>query len=343
MANKINWDMVNGLLDSKDDITIAMAYGFPELINPLESIFAPNVELQPKWDIPRDVAICTAITGAMYSRASNPNHPVTVEQIRDEALECCEAGAANVHIHVRNDIELCVMDIDRLHQVIDPIRNKYPDVLVCGCAVPIMPGDLQVMKDILKEGLFDQTPVNTVASYLGDTLFCKPPHVMIKKAELCEKYDIKPQIAVYSDGDIDNVRRYLINTGVLSKPYYWILLPGLVGCSPMYSSLSMVDTLVGYVRRIREIDPDSKIMVASGGRASSHLTNLAMLLGLDVRVGKEDTIWKYPHSDELIVRNVDIYKETVQLARLIGREPATPAEYIKKFNLRRHSGKVIGN
>jgi 3-keto-5-aminohexanoate cleavage enzyme len=235
-----------------------------------------------------------------------------------------------------------VLDVDRFHQVIDPIKSKYPDVLVCGCAVPVFPGDFSKMEEVLKEGLFDQTPVNTVATYLGDSLFCKMPQIMIKKAELCEKYDVKPQIAVYSDGDIDNARRFLINTDVLSKPYYWILLLGLVGCSPMYSSLSMVDTLVGYVRRIREIDLDSKIMVVSGGRASSHLTTLAMLLGLDVRVGKEDTIWKYPHSDELIMRNVDIYKETVQLARLMGREPATPSEYIKKFGLRRHGGKVIG-
>ncbi|SMC79335.1 3-keto-5-aminohexanoate cleavage protein [Papillibacter cinnamivorans] len=342
MNSKVNWELVNALVQSDDNVSISRLYGYPELLNPLESVFAPGVELQPKWEIPNEVAICTAITGAMNSRKSNPNQPVTVEQIREEAMECCEAGAANVHIHVRDDNEINAMDLDRFHQVIDPIHEKYPDVLVCGCAVPFVPGEFEKMEQLLKEGLFDQTPVNTVASYLSDTLFCKPPHVMIKKAEICEKYGVKPQIAIYSDGDIDNARRYLINTGVLSKPYYWILLPGLVGCSPMYSSLSMIDTLMGYVRRIREIDAGSQIMVVSGGRASSHITALSLLMGLDVRVGKEDTIWRYPHKDEMIRRNVDVYRETVQMARLLGREPATPSEYVKKFGLKRQGGKRIG-
>ena len=342
MTDKINWDLVKSYeKDGEMDLSIGNLYGYPEFLNSKESVYAPGVELQPKWEIPDKVAICSAIVGAMQSKATNPNHPITVEEIRKEALEVCEAGAANVHIHVRDENGINVMDLDKFHQVIDPIREKYPEILVCGCLVPFVLGDWGRAEEAMKSGLVDQTPVNTVASYIGDSLFAKAPHSIIRKAELCEKYDVKPQIAVYSDGDIDNARRYLIAPGVVRKPYYWILLPGLVGTSPMYTPMSMVDVLMGYVRRIREIDEDSRIMVCAGGRASSYLTTLAMLLGLNIRVGKEDTIWQYPHKDDLIESSAEIYKRTVTIARALAREPATPDEYVEMMGLRRKGGKVI--
>lgn len=275
-------------------------------------------------------------------KKSNPNQPITVEEIRKEALEVCEAGAANVHVHVRDDVYgNNVLDVKKFHQVIDPIREKYPDISVCGCVVPGGPDDWNGMEQVFKDGLFDQTPINTQACFMGDVAAVKPPHVMLKKAEMCLKYDVKVQLAVYSDGDIDNARRYLIDSGMLPKPYYWVLLPGILGCSPMYSPTDMFDVLLSYVRRIREIDSESQIMVVSGGRASSYLTAAAMLLGLHVRVGKEDTIWKYPHSDELIESNVEIYKNTVAMARLLGREPATIDQCVEMFGLKRRAGKII--
>lgn len=340
--SKINWDKVNSYFEKgKEDLAMGFIYGYPESLNPLESVFAPGVELQPKWDVPKEIAICCAVVGGMHSKATNPYQPITVEEIRKEALEVCAAGAANVHIHVRDENGINTFDLEKFHAVIDPIKEKYPEVIICGCMVPFAPGDWDRMDAALKEGLFDQTPVNTVASYLGDMLLCKSPAAMIKKAEMCLNNDVKPQIAVYSDGDIDNAKRYLIEPGVIPRPSYWILLPGLVGCSPMYGPLDMCDVLVSYTRRIREIDPDAEIMVCAGGRACSYLSTLAVMLGLNIRVGKEDTIWRFPNSDERIKSNAEIYKDTVQLVRLLGREPCTPAQYIKKIGLKRQGGKLI--
>ena len=60
----------------------------------------------------------------------------------------------------------------------------------------------------------------------------------------------------------------------------------------MYSPESMIDGLMRTVRLIKEVDPISIIMVAAAGRASTYVATLAMLMGLHVRVGLEDTIWK---------------------------------------------------
>ena len=104
-----------------------------------------------------------------------------------------------------------------------------------------------------------------------------------------------PQLAVYTDGDVDNARRLLIDSGLVKGPLTWLLLAGLPGCTPMYSPQSMMDGLVRQVGLIRQVDPGANIIVCAGGRASLHLANLALLMGLHVRVGMEDTVWKWPH------------------------------------------------
>ena len=59
-----------------------------------------------------------------------------------------------------------------------------------------------------------------------------------------------------------------------------------------------------------------------------------MMLGCHVRVGKEDTIYRIPHSDDVIVSNKQVVEETVAIARLLGREPMTAAEYRTAFGMK---------
>jgi 3-keto-5-aminohexanoate cleavage enzyme len=183
--------------------------------------------------------------------------------------------------------------------------------------------------------LVDQTPLNTAATYSGDTVLVKPPHVMIEKTRICQELGVKPQIAVYSDGDIDNADRYLIKTGLLEKPYYWIVLPALPGGSPMQNPKAMVEVLMHYVNRIKEIDEGSQIVVCAAGRASSYLVTLAILLGLHIRIGMEDTVWMWPHRNEKIRNNVEHFKMFKQLIELMGREIMEPNEFRKMMGMRK--------
>jgi 3-keto-5-aminohexanoate cleavage enzyme len=144
---------------------------------------------------------------------------------------------------------------------------------------------------------------------------------------MVEAAGLKPLIAVYDDGDIDNARRFLIESGVVSRPLSWLLLPGLPGCSPMHSPAQMVDGLMRMVRAIRDIDPESFIMVCAAGRASVYLATFAILLGVHVRVGMEDTVWRWPHRDDLIHSNVEQFQTVRGIASALGRELMTPAEY----------------
>ncbi len=139
---------------------------------------------------------------------------------------------------------------------------------------------------------------------------------------------VKPQIAVYSDGDIDNARRFLIDSGLLEPPFFWLVLPALPGCSPMYSPQSMISGLTRYVQTIREIDANSIISVCAAGRASTYLATLALLMGLNIRVGMEDTVYTWPHKDELLPSNAYHFKLVHGIAQSLGRELMSAEEYL---------------
>jgi uncharacterized protein (DUF849 family) len=88
------------------------------------------------------------------------------------------------------------------------------------------------------------------------------------------------------------------------------------------------------VDRIRDIDADSVIMVGCNGRASIFLCATAMIMGLNVRVGMEDSYWLYPHRDETCDDNGIAVSRAVDLANLLGRRPATGDDYRQILGLR---------
>ena len=164
-------------------------------------------------------------------------------------------------------------------------------------------------------------------------MFCKPPHMMIKKAADLQEHNCKPLIAVYTDGDVENAHRFLIRSGVLKKPYVWCIVPGVPGCIPMNNVRSMIDGLRATVANIRDIDEDSVITVCCGGRASSYIATLAILMGLNIRVGMEDTPWKWPHKNDMITSNAEEFLRFKTLAQMLGRELMTADEYRKQIGI----------
>ncbi len=292
------------------------------LQDPLDPEIGLNLAQQPKWKIPDTIVIKAAIVGAPIKRAMNPNHPYTPTEIRSEAIKCIEAGAVSIHIHPRTDEGNVPGDKDeyikRLHLIIDPIKQKYGDkVIVDGCTLLSTIAD---EAELIKSGLVEISPVNA--------FWRNPSKLMQAETEVMQESGVKPQIAIYSDGDIDRANRWLIDTGIAQKPLYWLLLPSYnIGGTPMSSEFAMAESLIWQVRQIRQVDPASIIMVCMAGRASSYLTTMAMLLGLHVRVGMEDTCYRWPHKNDVIKSNASVVKDTIATAKLLGRRQATANEY----------------
>lgn len=337
MANKINWDLVNKYYDDPNVANLIWSpYGLPEIISPSRSMFlTEDVDIQPAWTgIPDKIAISTAITGGMYSNLGNPNHPMTEDEVYKSAREACLAGAPIVHIHVRDENGYSTYLEDQYRRVLGALKKEFPKVFFDTCLVV---GDNKVYDDMLKfvdDGFCEATPVNCNALLYGDTMFCKPPHMMIKKAYDLQEHNCKPLLAIYTDGDVENANRYLIKSGLLKKPYVWAIVPGVPGCIPMNNVRSMIDGLRNTYENIMDVDEDSVVMVCCAGRASSYVATLAIMMGLNIRIGMEDTPWLWPHKNDYIKSNAEEFKRFKTLAELLGREVMSADEYRKLIGLK---------
>lgn len=279
------------------------------------------------WKLDKPIAIRAAITGAFFKRTNNPTQPYLPEEIAAEAIDAVAAGACGVHIHVRNEDGIPVGKREYYDRSIDPIREKYGnEVVIDGCTVF---KTIYKAQEVLETRLFETSPVNTTACIIGNSILAIPPRYQRAHAELMADTGVKPQIAVYTNGDIDSAVRYLIEPGLLEPPYYWIILPSLPGCFPTPDPITMAQNITAAVQQVRAASPgESVIEVCAAGRGASHITALAMLLGVEsVRVGKEDTIYRYPHRNDLIESNAQAVRDAVAMATALGREIATPTQF----------------
>ncbi|MDE0972580.1 MAG: 3-keto-5-aminohexanoate cleavage protein, partial [Arenicellales bacterium] len=94
----------------------------------------------------REVVVTCAVTGAGDTVGKHPNVPVTPEQVANAAIEAADAGAAIVHIHVRDpETGIGSRDVDLFKDAVERVRNSGRDVLINLTAG--MGGDLVVDDD----------------------------------------------------------------------------------------------------------------------------------------------------------------------------------------------------
>ena len=138
----------------------------------------------------------------------------------------------------------------------------------------------------------------------------------------------KPEIVLHNLGDISLVKRWVIDTGILNKPYYFRLAVGNPGWGYIEDPDTMFQCLSYMVRELKKIAPDCAIMIDMAGRAGLFLVAAAIVLGLiGARVGMEDAIYMYPHRDEKIKDNVSLVRQTVAMVEALGRKVGTADDY----------------
>ncbi|MGE8163330.1 3-keto-5-aminohexanoate cleavage protein [Paraburkholderia sp. NPDC080076] len=286
--------------------------------------FIAGAELQPKWNVSEKVAINAAVSGRFEDTSS-------FQAYVDEATSVIEAGACGVHIDFSfmtdaqgRRMDRDILPVEAYKQVIEPLRARFGNDFVPN--VNVLNGTtFDMCLSPAREGLTEVAP-------------CAPGHpeaFALPAVMTLEEVGVKPELAVHSSGEIELAKRKLIDTGILKKPYNWLILYGLpfnvgrtlVSGTWVSDAQDMTQHMFLMVDQIRKIDPTSVISVCAAGRASLYMTTLATMMGLHIRVGTEDTPWKYPNSDERLKSNLEMFKMAKDIAALLGRKPATANEY----------------
>ncbi len=148
--------------------------------------------------------------------------------------------------------------------------------------------------------------------------------------EVMQDVGCKPEVVMHNVGDISLVKRWLIDTKVLKKPYSFRIALGNPGWGYVEDPFAMAQLLPFMMQQLKKIDPECSIMIDQAGRGGLYILNLGMMIGdYGVRVGMEDAIYMYPHKDEMMRDNVSVVKTVASIAKSLGRRIGAAADYRK--------------
>ncbi len=270
--------------------------------------------------------ITAAITGSSIPRSRTPYIPITPDEITRSAIECWEAGAAIVHLHVRNpQTGQGTQDVGLFRQVVEPLRAQT-DLVLCLTTSGI-PGRNLPTEDRL--AVLDLQPelasLDAGSINLGGSIFINTPDFLEESARRMRAKGVKPELEIFDVGMVVTCLR-MRSQGVLDDPLHFQFVLGTPWGSP-----GTPQALI----HLREMIPDDATWSVIGvGRTHLPMAMMALSMGGHIRVGMEDNL--YYRQNELVQRNAQFVDRIARIAREYGRDLASPDEAREILGLRTH-------
>ena len=256
-----------------------------------------------------DVMITCAITGDDTKLTKSPHCPVTPEQIAGAAVDAARAGAAIVHIHVR-DPESGAFSMETRHyrEVVKRIRDSKVDVIVnltCGMGGYICIGDngladtpapgtdfvsqqdrMRHVIDLCQEGLYRPDIATLDCGTLnfgdGNRAYISTPTYLRKGAAILRDLGVKAELEVFDTGNLWFTHQ-LVKEGLIPAPTLVQLCAGIPYGVP-------ADT-AHMVAMVGALPPDCVWSSFAISRMQMPWVAQSILLGGNVRVGLEDNLY----------------------------------------------------
>ncbi|RZS80958.1 3-keto-5-aminohexanoate cleavage protein [Pigmentiphaga kullae] len=277
--------------------------------------------------------ITCAITGNLTKPEQTPHLPITPEQIANSALEAARAGAAQVHIHVRDpQTGRPSMDVALYDEVIRRIRAENREVIVnlttgpggryvpseaeprvAGPGTTLLPPEKRVEHIARLRPDVCSLDLNTMNS--GAEVVINTPRNVRVMAGVIREAGVKPELEIFDSGDI-HLARDLIADGTLDGPGMWTFVTGV-----KYGFEATPETLL-YARGLL---PAGAFWSAFGvGRHEFPMLAAAFVSGGHVRVGLEDNI--YLSRGVLAPGNAALVERAARIVQDLGGSVATAGE-----------------
>ena len=249
--------------------------------------------------------ITCAVTGSGETTGKSDKVPVTPEQIANSAIEAARAGAAVVHIHVRDPrTGRGSRDTELYAEVVDRIRSSDTDVVINLTAG--MGGDLVLGGD---EDVLPLNPDGTdmagaterldhVTRLLpeictldcgtmnfasgGDYIMTNTPSVLRKMAKIVKQLGVRPELEVFDTGHLVMVKD-LIKEGLLDDPVMIQLCMGIAYGAP--------DDPNTFMALVNQLPAGCTFSAFSISRMQLPFVAQSVLAGGNVRVGLEDNLY----------------------------------------------------
>lgn len=285
--------------------------------------------------------ISCAITGGNQGKESNPNLPEEIDEQVQQTYDAYNAGASIVHIHGRGP------EPEKMgYNTTDPkvykklnylVREKCPDIIVNNTAIcgrwwttnggmgePSMPSvtarpevasiDItNYSQNLLKRKR--PAPLQGIPEdYINELGYAISTYDINDSIAKMHEYGVKPEFEMFGLQDVHFLKN-LVKEGRVEGPHW---------CSMIFGNIFNYPT-PEVLRATMELLPDESLLnVITTGPAQFPFLAMAIVMGCHVRVGMEDNF--YVNKGELAQSNAQLVDKIVQIATLLGRPIATPAQ-----------------
>ena len=289
----------------------------------------------------RPTILTCAITGNLTTPEQTPHLPITPTQIADECLAAAEAGAAAVHIHVRHpETGKPAMDLELYEQVVGAIRRANPQLIinlttgpggrlvpseddpkVAGPGSTLMKPELRVAHIAALAPDICSLDLNTMNS--GDQVVVNTPKNVARMAKVIRDAGSVPELECFDSGDLVLAKK-LIDDGVLDGPGLYTLVTGVRYAFPFSTAtLTFAQTL---------LPAGAQWSAFAIGRQAFQAVAQSFLLGANVRIGLEDTV--YLDKGRLAKNNAELVSKARRIVEDLGGRLATSAQARELWKLR---------
>ncbi len=253
--------------------------------------------------------ITAALTGPIATKADHPALPTTPEEIAVAAREAWEAGAAVVHVHLRDERGRPTADLKVARRTVGLIEDQ------CGALVQLSTGvGLEVPYEE-RERLVEVRPqmatLNTCSMTFAAGEFRNPPEGVRRLAARMLDLGVKPELEIYDTGHLD-VALALRREGLLAGPLQFSIVLGVRG--------GMAAEPANLVHLVQRLPPDAHWQVIGIGRSNLTMTAIGLAMGGNARTGLEDTL--FIRRGVTAQSNAALVSRLVDVARALERMPA---------------------
>ena len=278
--------------------------------------------------------ITCALTGSQTNKGLSPYHPTMPDEIAADAVAVAKAGASIIHMHCRDENGNPTMNTDRWIEIVTKTRAALKaenlDLIInLTASGSKFPEDDRInhLYALLPEICsFDAGSMN----WANDYVFMNRPQFLERLGKTAIELGIKPELEIFDAGMLGNVRHYLTND-FLKAPLHYQLMLGVKG--GMDATLENVNYLISH------LESGSTWSIAGIGKAHMPMMLAGLAAGCDgLRVGLEDNVFL---EKGVYATNAQLVERAANIAKMAGREIATPAETREILGLTQHVNHLL--
>jgi uncharacterized protein (DUF849 family) len=288
-----------------------------------------------------DVFVTCAVTGSGDTTGKSPHVPVTPKQIADSAIDAAKAGAAIVHVHVRDpETGKPAPRLELFKEVVDRLRSSSTDVVINLTAgfgawyVPNAddPGTAGAGSNMMAaaertrhvEALKPEICSLDVATHNeGEAVYMNSAPMLREMAKRIKAAGVRPELECFDVGQV-RLANQLVAEGLIEEPPLYQLCLGINWTAPADGESMLL---------MRNLLPKNAAWSAFGiSRMQMPMAAQSVLLGGNVRVGLEDNLYL---SRGVLATNAQLVEKAVGIVAGLGARVLTPEETRRKLGLRR--------